>query len=152
MKTIYRCEVCRNDYDTADAALACEAQPVPNGPPSGLILTDDYLAHQNRGDKPYAALCTGAVEIKGHWHRTAALWFRGNGRPDDEEPRFDVVCINHWSERPDTDTTADSFKRALAKCRAMGWTPKVIVDGRARNFSEGPQCASLTDTQCGLPL
>ena len=59
-------------------------------------------------------------------------------RPDDEEPRFDVVCINHWSERPDTDTTADSFKRALAKCRAMGWTPKVIVDGRARNFSEGP--------------
>lgn len=132
MKILYQCEVCGDRYPTEAAALACEAQPDPGPAPTGLILTTVY---DGQSGGVFAMLCTGVVERTGHWHRHMTHWFRGNGCGDDTEPRGDILS-GDWStwgthRTPgDTDMTAASAQRALARCLRLGWTPLVRRNGQ----------------------
>lgn len=78
---------------------------------------------------------TGAFQESGHYGRAEVYWFRGNGCGDDERPRCDEVSAG-WRRSRDTDTEADSFRRALEKCRQLGWPPLVLVKGKVVAYKE----------------
>lgn len=143
MQVVYRCEICRREFDTAKDAVACETQPAPVPPPAGLIVTTNYLREQ----AAFAGLATGEMSrwlhdrhiARWQWH-----WFRGNGAGDDREPRDDVLT-GDWSLFGNTDAEAPVFHRAVKRCERLGLQPLVLVNGVPTPYTG--QAARETATQ-----
>lgn len=123
MKVLFQCEVCRRTYDLEAVARQCEAQPKPEPAPRGLIVSMVYHDESSL----FAALFTGELQSVDHWHRHLTHWFRGNGAGDDDQPRSDIFSgVLSWARRADTDLTAPAVKRAIARCRKLGWKPLIL--------------------------
>lgn len=145
------CDVCERLHPTPEAAAACAAQLIPADEiplPLGLILTPDYGPHRERRRTPatpdqlYAALVCGYQSRADHLWDVFVYWYRPSGI-DDQRARRDIVnpetfyVVGHSCSEPEsTNVEAPTFKRALSRCRALAYTPRILRQGVVVPYAE----------------